>query len=95
MADQHFPTRLWHDGRSGIARHAGVEVELHALPQLLPRVQLIEIDYAPTVRVQRVRESGQAWRDLSRDDALRVQQFLDAMAAAARAAIPTCSPWQN
>lgn len=59
-------TRLWFDGDHGVARHERVTVDLIEMPRIagLPE-HLRAIDFAPAMRVSLVRESGQAWREMT------------------------------
>lgn len=57
--------RLWFNGQRGIAHHAGVSVELHVAPVIGRAIVVQEIDFAPSLRVSQLRESGQAWRDMT------------------------------
>lgn len=92
-------TRLWWDGRHGVARHDGVTVDLHAAP-VLGRLHLAEIDYAPAVRVAQLRESAHGWRDMSAAERQAADELLGRIASAARAAAapdtstaePACHP---
>jgi len=78
-------TRLWWDGRRGVARHGGVTVDLRSAP-VLGLLRLSEIDYAPCMRVAMVRESAHAWRDMSAPERLAADALLDRISTAAHAA---------
>ena len=71
-------TRLWWDGKHGVARHDGVTVDLKAAPKI-GTLHIRELDYVPCMRVSMLRESGQAWRAMSageRDQALTLVQTI-------------------
>jgi hypothetical protein len=73
-----YSRRLYWDDRQGIARANGVTVELHAKPPIEPILRhMSEIDYTPEVRVARVRERSDAWRDLAGDEVRAVEQWLE------------------
>ena len=75
--------RLWWDGKRGTARHDGVSVDLTAAPIISSKIVVQEIDYAPTLRVSQIRESAQAWRDMTsaeRDVALALLVKISAAA---------------
>lgn len=63
-----YATRLYWDGRSGIARSIGTSVTLLAAPVLPGCVAVAEVDYAPEVFVAQLREHGAAMRDMSSDE---------------------------
>ena len=83
--------RLWWDGRHGVARHGGVTVDLRAAP-VLGHLHLVELDYAPSVRVAMVRESAQAWREMSREERHLAKALLERVSAAAHAATQPDTP---
>ena len=83
-------TRLWWDGKRGVAQLDGVTVVLHAAPVLQP-LHLQEIDYAPALRVSQLRESAQAWRDMTAAERESAQALLGTIADAAHRAVAAAS----
>lgn len=83
-------TRLWWDGKRGIAQLDGVTVILHAAPELSP-LHLQEIDYAPALRVSQLRESAQAWRDMTTTERDIALALLVKISAAAHRAVAAAS----
>lgn len=82
-----YSTRLYWNEHSGVARHAGVTVELAERPQLVPILrELVEIDYTPEVQVARVREHCSAWRDMTADEIGACRTWLEIVSRTARAA---------
>lgn len=82
-----FQTRLFWQDRRGAAKHNGVLVELRNAPQVLPGVTICDIDYAPEVRVASVRPFALMTRDLTREEILTINQWLERMSSAARTAM--------
>lgn len=76
-----FPTRLQWDGRKGVARHDGVEVQLSMRPEgMLWR----QVDYAPdAVATCRDRDCDPE-RDLLPDEVGMIRTYLAQMARRAR-----------
>jgi len=85
MSLQEISPRLWWDGSRGLLRADGVSVELSVAPAIAPH--LIGLDYAPTLRTFGVRESANAWRDMTREEIERAKALLDRVAQAARGAL--------
>lgn len=89
MSDDLHPTRLWWcAGRGrGIARHEGVEVQLHHRPPvMLPLGPLAELEYLPGLGVQYVQPRTGARQDLLPHQAQECLTYLRAVAIAARTA---------
>lgn len=64
MADQH-PTRVrWHHRERATVEHDGTTIQLPTMPVLLGE-HVLEIDYLDRPRCARLRESAQAWRDMT------------------------------
>ncbi len=80
--------RLWFDGASGIARSTGVTVDLTHLPRIegMPE-HLRAIDFCQSMRVAMVRESGQAWREMTPAERLAALGFLGRIADAVRGVV--------
>ena len=79
-----YATRLYWDSRRGVAKHAGVSVELAYRPQIEPILRdLVEIDFTPEVHVARVRESGHGWRDMTEHEMRAAQAWLAIVSTAA------------
>jgi hypothetical protein len=78
--------RLWWDGKRGSARHDGVTVDLHTAPFFTSKFVIQEIDYAPTLRVSQIRESAQAWRDMTSAERDLALALLTKISTAAHAA---------
>lgn len=81
MSADLYATRLFWNGRSGIAKCDGVTVTLSACP--LGKT-ISEVDYAPDVRVAQIRESAQGWRDMTKAERDAADDQLTRCAAAAR-----------
>jgi hypothetical protein len=86
MSDALFTARLYWDGKRGVAKLHGVSVDLTGPPRLPRLPHLVEIDYAPTVRVAQWRPSAGAWADMEPADIAAAAQLLERMASGARAA---------
>jgi len=74
MSEDLYITRLFFDGRRGVAKHDGLRLDLHECP--FGR-QVAEVDYTPSVRVYRIRDSAHGWRDMTRPEIQRCQDWLD------------------
>ena len=81
MSADLYATRLFWNGRQGIAKCDGVTVTLTACPF---GKRISEIDYAPDVRVSMIRESAQGWRDMTKAERDAADEQLQRCAAAAR-----------
>lgn len=86
-------SRLWWEGGPGVTghglvRHVGVTVDLTALPHIdgLPQ-HLRAIDYAPAMRVTLLRESAQAWREMTAPEREACAHFLVRVAGVVRGAV--------
>ena len=81
-------TRLWFDGASGLARTNGISVDLTTLPRIqgLPQ-HLRAIDFAPATRVAMVRESAQAWREMTTAERAAALDFLFRLEMAVRGVV--------
>lgn len=81
-------TRFWWDEGHGVARHDGVTVDLTALPKIqgLPD-HLRAIDFAPAMRVAMLRESAQAWREMSVGERAALTAFLTRIVEAVRGVV--------
>jgi len=77
--------RLWWDGRTGVARTDGVTVDLITAPPIC--AHLVEIDYAPTMRVSMIRESSHGWREMTADERTKADELLASMAVVAHKAV--------
>ena len=92
MSEHLHPTRLEWDGRHGLARHAGVQIEL----QQAPSRQWHEVHYTPGIQAEIRDRPCDAKRDMSLQEISAVQRWLAHMAYAARQSIghdaPTTSP---
>lgn len=84
-------TRLWWDGTHGalgVARHDGVTVDLDALPRIEGLPQHVRaIDYAPAMRVAMIRESAQAWREMTTAERVACTDFLNRIVDAVRGVV--------
>lgn len=76
---------LWWDGRTGLAHFDGVHAQLNAPPRL--GVAITAIDYAPGVNLRMVKEVGQDWRPLTRDEQAALDELLRNMRQAALAVV--------
>ena len=86
MSADLYQTRLYWDGRRGVAKADGVSVDLHAAPEVLGRP--VEIDFAPEARVAEMRPRHcDPRRDMTPDEAAAVIAWLMRMTLAAKAAI--------
>lgn len=89
MSDRLYQTALrWFDARAcGVARHEGVEVQLHHRPPvMLPLGPLAELEYLPGLGVQYVQPRTGARQDLLPHQAQECLTYLRAVALAARTA---------
>lgn len=77
--------RLWWDGRTGVARTDGVTVDLKAPPAICAHI--VEIDYAPTMRVSMIRESAHGWREMTTAERDAADTLLASMADVAHKAV--------
>lgn len=84
--DLHLVRLVW-DGRHGIAKSGGVSVELLRPPALPGVVRISEIDYAPFVRLQQIRESAGLWRVMRPSEIASADAMLARMCAAAHGAL--------
>lgn len=80
-----LPVRLLWDGRVCIARQDGIEVRLTWRPAVLSAL-VEEVDYAPAMRVQELRERGCARRDMTPAEATAVHAWMSLLVADVRAA---------
>ena len=87
MSADLYSRRLYWDGRRGAIRADGVTVELRTAPRLSPLDRCVEIDFAPEVRVAQIRDSAEAWRDMTVDEISAANRLIDSAASAARAAL--------
>lgn len=90
MSDALYQTRLhWSEARGcGVAEHAGVRVELHRRPPVLPGLwRLIELDYAPGVGVAYYQLALGPREDMAGAQARECLQYLRSIALAARTAV--------
>lgn len=88
MSSVLYVTRLLWNGRLGLAKHAGVMVDLTTWPAAaLPGVHVAEMDYTPEVRVYQVRESAHGWRDMTGPEIQAVRAWLQQVADAAKHAV--------
>ncbi len=76
------PTRLEWDGRTGLARHAGVQILLSQPPSN----QWAEVHYTPGIQADVRERPGDARRDMLPHEIRAVQAWLANMAAKAREA---------
>jgi hypothetical protein len=84
MSADLYHTRLCWDGRRGIAKMGGVQVELKTAPPMPLVPHMAEIDYAPQVHVAQLRESAGAWRDMTAKEIEAAMALLGDVAIAAR-----------
>ena len=70
---------IW-DAGEGVARHAGAQIELSAIPPIFPGKVVRALRYIPIMRANEIRESGQAWRPMLREERLACQAFLEEFA---------------
>jgi len=80
MSDTLIPTRLYWDGRHGVAQHDGAHVTLRVNPSRV----FAEIDFAPGLGVAEVREGTNARRDMSAQERIAMTRWLESFANAAR-----------
>jgi hypothetical protein len=80
-----LPVRLLWDGRVCIVRQDGIEVRLSWRPAVLSAM-VVEMDYAPAVRVQELREMGCARRDMTVAEATAVHAWMALLITDVRAA---------
>jgi hypothetical protein len=92
MSAELYRTRLFWDGRRGIAKSEGVSVELLDAPPVAGVAHLTEIDYAPQVHVAMVRESANGWRDMTHTEILAADAVLVRMVAGARLPLQPPTP---
>lgn len=78
--------RLWWDGHQGVARCDGVTVDLPRMPTITA-IPVMGIDFAPTLRVCQIRESAQAWREMTAGERAAATALLKRISAAALAAV--------
>ncbi|MCZ2127445.1 MAG: hypothetical protein LC099_06690 [Anaerolineales bacterium] len=84
-----YPTRLWWcAGRGrGIARHEGVEVQLHHRPPvMLPMGRLVELEYSPGAGVAYYQLAMTGQVDMTPEQMRECLRYLRAIALAARTA---------
>lgn len=67
MSHALYFTRLFWDGRRGIAKLHGNEVKLSAPPHL-PGLEVDAVDYTPEVRVAMVMPRRCGWREMTTDE---------------------------
>jgi hypothetical protein len=71
-----YATRLLYiEGRIGIAKLQGVGRKIVQPPQIAG-LQVMEIDYTPEVRVARIREVHQGWREMERHEIAAADAYL-------------------
>jgi hypothetical protein len=71
-----YSTRLLYiEGRVGLAKLRGVGMKI-VLPPHIPGLELCEVDYTPEVRVVRIREKHQGWREMERHEILACDAYL-------------------
>jgi hypothetical protein len=81
-------TRLWFDGEQGLTRAYGVSADLVAMPRIAGMPEhLRAIDFAPAMRVFMLRESGQAWREMTSTERALSLEFLAKIAEAVRGVV--------
>lgn len=77
MSTALYFTRLYWDGRHGVAKLHGVQMVLRAPPRLPGIDAPIEaIDYAPETRTAMVRERAAAWRDMTAGEVRAADDYL-------------------
>lgn len=84
---QPITPRVRWDGLECVARHDHIEVVVPFCPPVFPpTAMIVEIDYAPSCRSQRLRELSHAWRDMTADEAAALQSWLDLVVEGVRTA---------
>ena len=78
MSEALYQTRLYWDGRRGIAKVDGVSIELRRCPLPMPTM---EVDYAPATRSSQIRESAQGWREMTAAERKACDAVLDQLLA--------------
>jgi hypothetical protein len=78
-------TRLWWDGRRGIAQHGGVTVDLHEAPHIGVD-RLTEIDFAPALHTAQLRVASDARREMEANECHADTAMLERISKAAHAA---------
>jgi hypothetical protein len=94
-----IPTRVLWDGRLFVIHHEGIRLEMPSLPCvpcLCPQAKhttdryrcrhIVRLDYAPTVRVQEIRESAGERRDMTSDEAAALYAWMTLLVSDVRAA---------
>ena len=84
MSEQLHPTRLEWDGRKGLARHDGVQIQLHHAPG---GGHLAEVHYTPGLQAEVRDRCCDARRDMTPDEIHAAQRWLANMALLAREAV--------
>lgn len=76
MSARLYVTGLWfYANRLGLAKLHGRERKLEAPPQLVG-LHVEEIEYVPIVRVARLRERHNGWRDMERAEIVAADAYL-------------------
>jgi hypothetical protein len=79
MSSDLYVTRLYWDGRRGIAKTADAEVKLSEPPLLNIPARFDEIDYAPEVEVAQLRDRFGKWRDMHHEEIEAAKRFLEGL----------------
>lgn len=89
MSSALYNTRLYWDGRHGIAKHDGVAIELKAWPaDVLPGTAVMSIDYTPEVRRGELVTPGDTYpRQMTPEQKRLAFAWLQSIAAEARAKV--------
>lgn len=93
MSSLFYATRLWWDGRQGIAKSQGVHVELKSRPHVLNALLIVEIDYTPELpNLCYVHPVGDRTRNLTLDEMSECEAYLHRVATAALNEVERNSP---
>lgn len=65
-----------------VARENGVEVNLPVAPKIFNEFKVDQIDYRPEFNVRQIMPRAEKWRDLEREEVIRIDTWLIGMARA-------------
>lgn len=82
-----FTTRLYWDGRQGIAKLHGQQVVLHQAPAVPGLPDRAQLDYAPETATRMVRGPHDHWRDMTPEEVRCCDAYLYSTCGPAVAAV--------
>lgn len=89
MSDQLHPTHLEWTGRTGLARHDGVQMQLHRSPGVFA-----EVHYTPGIQAEVRDRPGDPRRDMTAFEVKAAQSYLANLAARCREVVGQQAPVQ-